>query len=64
MNTEEILRTIELLERSEDKMLVAFDLNGATHKVPNPMTAEEARVAVSTAVGLGATRISISRFEN
>jgi hypothetical protein len=51
------------LALSGDKVMVAFDLDGVTHKLPNPMSPEEAKYALTCALGLGATRTSISRFE-
>jgi len=55
--------TLSRLEASEDRVLVAFDLDGQTVSIPGAMTPEEARSAISTAEALGATRISIRRFD-
>lgn len=63
MISQELAATLDRLERSEDKVLVAFELGGTTHSIPGTMTVEEARVALATADGLGATRLSVRRFD-
>lgn len=64
MIPQELATTLDRLEVSGDKVLVAFELSGQTHSIPGTMTVEEARVALSTADGLGATRLSVRRFES
>lgn len=56
-------RTLDLLEASGDKVLVAFDVNGTTKSLEGTFTPAEARAAINTALSLGATRVSVRRFE-
>ena len=57
------LRQLDLLERSGDKALIAFDIQDKTVKLPTPLPIAEARVAVAVAIDNGATRVSVARFD-
>lgn len=58
--------TTELLDRLEasgDRVQVAYDVNGRTVSVEGTMSVPEARVSIDVALSLGATRVSVRRFE-
>lgn len=64
MTNNEHEATLARLERSGDKVIVAFTVADRTVKVPNPMTVAEARASIATAIDLGASRVSVQRFED
>lgn len=59
----EIAETLAMMERSGDKVLLAFDINGVTKSLEGTFTPTEARYSINTAIQFGATRVSIRRFE-
>lgn len=60
---EEVTETLDLMERSGDKVLLAFDIDGTTKSLEGTFTPAEARVSIDVALDLGATRVSVRRFE-
>lgn len=61
LDVTEVLSTLDLLDRSGDRVVVAFELDGRTRKLDGTMSPAEARFAIGTAVDLGATRVSVDR---
>lgn len=52
-----------LMEASGDKVTLAYTVNGQTKSLEGTFTPAEARVSIDVAVSVGATAVSVGRFE-
>lgn len=65
MNAQQAYDVLDRLEASGDRCTVAYELaGGITRSIEGTMSAAEARTAVAVATDLGATRITINRFDS
>lgn len=63
MDKQQAMKMLDLMEASGDKVTLAYVVNGQTKSLEGTFTPAEARVSIDVAESIGATAVSVGRFE-